>query len=68
MVEGCKTPIAPISNLVDFYIIHCLEIAAVQECINRGIEPPVWKSANEPGGDEYNAHNLEKYRSRIKML
>lgn len=67
-LEGCGTPIAPVSNIVDFYIIHCLEIATVEECIRRGIEPPVWKSANEPGGDEYNAKNLEKYKNRIKML
>ncbi len=67
-IDGCDTPIAPISNIVDFYIIHILEIATVNECIKRGIEPPVWKSANTPGGDEYNMKNLMKYKSRIKML
>lgn len=67
-IPGLSTPIAPISNIIDFYIIHALEIACVDECIKRGIEPPVWKSANEPGGDEYNRKNLEKYRARIKML
>lgn len=67
-IPGLSTPIAPISNIIDFYIIHALEIACVDECIKRGIEPPVWKSANEPGGDEYNRKNLEKYKARIKML
>lgn len=67
-VPGLDTPIAPISNIVDFYIAHLLEIETVSQCIERGIEPPVWKSANEPGGDEHNASNIEKYKSRIKML
>ncbi len=67
-VPGLNTPIAPVSNIVDFYIAHLLEIATVDECIRRGITPPVWTSANTPGGDEKNAAMLAKYRPRIKML
>ena len=67
-VPGLDTPIAPISNIVDFYIAHLLEIETVRQCIERGITPPVWSSANTPGGDEKNAAYLAKYRPRIKML
>ena len=67
-VPGLETPIAPVSNIIDFYIAHLLEINTVHKCIERGIVPPVWSSANTPGGDEKNAAYLEKYRPRIKML
>ncbi|HIX92502.1 MAG TPA: sugar isomerase domain-containing protein [Firmicutes bacterium] len=67
-VPGFDTPIAPISNIVDFYIAHLLEIKTVAECVCRGITPPVWSSANVPGGDEKNAALIEKYRPRVKML
>lgn len=67
-VPGLDTPIAPVSNIVDFYIAHLLEIATVEECIRRGVTPPVWTSANTPGGDEKNAAMLAKYSPRIKML
>lgn len=67
-VPGFDTPIAPISNIVDFYIAHLLEIKTVAECVRRGITPPVWSSANVPGGDEKNAVLIEKYRPRVKML
>ena len=67
-VPGCDTPIAPISNLADFFIAHLLEIATVAKCVERGITPPVWSSANTPGGDEKNAAYLAKYRPRVKML
>ena len=67
-VPGLETPIAPTSNIVDFYIAHLLEIECVRQCIERGITPPVWSSANTPGGDEKNAAYLEKYKPRIKML
>lgn len=67
-VSEFNTPIAPISNIVDFYIAHLLEIKTVAECVRRGITPPVWSSANVPGGDEKNAALIEKYRPRVKML
>ena len=68
IVPGLDTPIAPVSNIIDFYIAHLLEIETVKQCIDRGITPPVWSSANTPGGDEKNAAYLEKYKPRIKML
>ena len=68
LVPGLDTPIAPRSNIVDFYIAHLLEIEAVKQCIDMGVTPPVWASANAPGGDEKNAAALEKYRPRVKML
>ncbi len=67
-LDGFETPIGPISNLTDFYIAHRLEIECAKLCIEKGIEPPFWRSANVPGGDEFNKKNLEKYSSRIKML
>ncbi len=67
-LPGFEAPIAPISNVVDFFIAHQLEIACVDTCLKRGITPPVWHSANEPGGDEKNAAYLAKYKSRVKML
>jgi uncharacterized phosphosugar-binding protein len=67
-VEGFETPIAPISNITDFYIAHRLEIATVKKCIEKGIKPPVWSSANAPGGDERNGKYVDKYLPRVKSL
>ena len=67
-VPGLDTPIAPVSNIIDFYFAQLFEIETVKQCIDRGIVPPVWSSANTPGGDEKNAAYLEKYKPRIKML
>jgi uncharacterized phosphosugar-binding protein len=67
-IPGFDSPIAPISNVVDFTIAHWLEIECVHECVRRGITPPVWRSANAPGGDEKNAAYLKKYKPLIKSL
>ena len=53
---------------MDFTIAHLLEIECVRECVARGITPPVWRSANAPGGDEFNAALIKKYKPLIKNL
>ena len=67
-VPGLGTPIGPVSNVVDFTIAHLLEIECCRICIGRGIVPPVWNSANTPGGDEKNAAYLKKYKPLVKSL
>ena len=67
-VPGMTTPIGPVSNVVDFTIAHLLEIETCRQCVERGIVPPVWNSANAPGGDEKNAAYLAKYKPLVKCL
>jgi len=67
-VEGVGTPIAPISNVIDCYLMHRLEIEVAKKLVEKGVEPPFWRSANIPGGDEYNRKYIEKYMNRIKYL
>ena len=67
-IPGMTTPIGPVSNVVDFTIAHLLEIECCKECVDRGIVPPVWNSANAPGGDAKNAAYLKKYQPRVKCL
>ena len=67
-VPGFDIPIAPVSNIVDFTIAHLLEIETIRQCVERGINPPVWNSANAPGGDQKNAAYVKKYRPRVKSL
>jgi uncharacterized phosphosugar-binding protein len=67
-IDAFETSFAPISNIIDFYIAHYLEIATIKKCVARGIKPPVWSSANAPGGDQINAQFVERYLSRVKYL
>jgi uncharacterized phosphosugar-binding protein len=67
-VEGFDQPITGISSTIDFYIAHRLEIECVKECVRRNVVPPIWRSANIPGGDEFNAMLRAKYNGRVKLL
>ena len=42
--------------------------AYLAELADRGIDPPIWQSANSPGGDEANAAHIAAFRGRVKRL
>lgn len=67
-VEGFPVPVAPTSTIVDSFVAHRLVIEAVAAMVERGLEPPIYRSANLPGGDEYNGKLLARYRGRVKDL
>jgi uncharacterized phosphosugar-binding protein len=67
-VAGFDVPIAPTSTQVDAYIAHRMVIEAVAAMVERGLKPPVFRSANLPGGDEFNAELIARYRHRVKDL
>jgi uncharacterized phosphosugar-binding protein len=67
-LEGFDVPVAPTSTMVDAYIAHRMVIEAVAAMLERGLEPPVFRSANLPGGDAFNARLIERYRHRVKDL
>ena len=67
-VPGYNVPVGPTSTMVDAFIAHRMVMEAVAEMKRRGLEPPIFRSANLPGGDEFNARLLKKYKPRVKDL
>jgi len=67
-VEGFDVPVGPTSTMVDAYIAHRIVIEAVAAMLEKGLEPPVFRSANLPEGDQFNARLIERYRNRVKDL
>lgn len=67
-VEGCDQKVAPASTITNTFILHSIVLAAVEHMVRLGIAPPVWKSANAPGGDEANRRYIAEYSGRIKHL
>jgi uncharacterized phosphosugar-binding protein len=67
-VDDFDVPVAPTSTMVDSFIAHRMVMEAVAAMVQRGLEPPIFRSANLPGGDEFNAKLIERYRNRVKDL
>jgi len=54
-----------ISSITGAYIAQLLTMGIAQRLADRGITPPVFLSANIPGGDEHNNALKEKYAGRL---
>jgi uncharacterized phosphosugar-binding protein len=67
-IEGMDVPMAPISTITDGYIVRRMEIEAVRHMIGRGYKPPIWVSANLPGGDETNQGYIDEYYDKVKLM
>jgi uncharacterized phosphosugar-binding protein len=67
-IPGAGEPIAAISTFANAFALNCLVIRTVAKLVERGIEPPVWRSGNAPGGDEANARFLHRFEGRVRGL
>lgn len=67
-VPGMTERVAAVSTFTNAFTLNCLLIRTVEELLRRGVQPPVWRSGNAPGGDEANARFVDGFRSRIRTL
>jgi len=67
-VPGMSQDIAAISTFANAFALNCLVIRTVAKLVERGIEPPVWRSGNAPGGDEANARFIARFHDRVRAL
>ena len=67
-MDGMSQPIAAISTFANAFALNCLVIRTVAKLVERGIEPPVWRSGNAPGGDAANARFVDRFHDRVKSL
>ena len=57
-VEGIEAPFAAASGISSDYIMWSLTSVAVESLLKRGITPGILRSANYPGGADYNKNIL----------
>jgi len=66
--ENFSGKTGPTSTLAGIFIINTLLHRIVEKFLENGLTPPIYLSANVPGGDEYNQTLEAKYKARIKLL
>lgn len=67
-IAGMEQKVAPTSTFCNAFMVNCLVIETVKKLLEKGVTPPVWMSANLPGGDEANRKLEQRYFGRIKHL
>lgn len=67
-IAGLDQKVAGTSILCNSFVWNLLLIETCRILSERGVRPPVWSSANTPGGDERNAELEQRYFGRVKHL
>lgn len=67
-VPGMSERVAAVSTFANAFVLNSLTLHTISQLVARGIEPPVWRSGNAPGGDEANARFLARFRHRVPTL
>lgn len=60
-IKGLDTPTGPTSDVTGIAIAQTLIVTAVDLMVQDGFEPPIFKSSNVDGADEYNNILFDKY-------
>ena len=67
-LPGFEQKIGALSTYANAYVLNSIVIEAINMLVNEGVNPPVWRSGNCPGGDEWNEQFIHRFRGRIRCL
>lgn len=67
-LPGFAQKIGALSTYANAYVLNSIVVEAINLLVNEGINPPVWRSGNCPGGDEWNNRFLERFRGKVRCL
>lgn len=67
-LAGLGQKIAPTSSVMDITLVNLILVNTVELLLQKGIQPPVFMSANTDAGDEANKDILKTYKARIPKL
>lgn len=67
-IPGFEQKIGALSTFANAYVLNCIVVEAINMMVNDGVNPPVWRSGNCAGGDEWNNQFLARFRDRVRCL
>lgn len=67
-IEDLEQKVGAISTFVNAFILNSISMEATAKLVEQGIQPPIWKSGNATGGDEWNQQFISRFKNKIKKL
>lgn len=67
-IEGFPQKIGALSTYANAYVMNSIVVEAINMLVKEGVNPPVWRSGNCPGGDEWNNQFIDRFKGRIRCL
>lgn len=67
-VPGVSERTGAVSTFANAFTLNWLVVTVVERLAARGIDPPMWRSGNAPGGDEANNRFIARFKDRVRYL
>lgn len=67
-IPGIDQKMGAVSTLCNAYTLNCLMMVAAQILGERGVEVPLWKSGNCPGGDDWNNQFIARFKGKVRLM
>jgi uncharacterized phosphosugar-binding protein len=67
-LPGLEQKVGPTSTALSSAVAQALMVEVTARLLERGEDPPIYVSANIPGGMEHNQEVFSRYRDRIRFL
>ena len=67
-LPGLEQKTGALSTFANAYVLNCIVVEAINMMVRDGVNPPVWRSGNCPGGDEWNNQFIHRFRDRVRCL
>jgi len=67
-IPGVTENTSAISTFTNATALNTLVIRTIVYLRDMGVQPPIWRSGNAPGGDEANGKFLNRFRGRVRAL
>jgi uncharacterized phosphosugar-binding protein len=67
-VEGALEKSGASSTFANSFTLNWIMLETLQRLADRGVEVPMWRSGNAPGGDEANQRFIARFKGRVRCL
>ncbi len=67
-ISGIPQKMGAMSTFANAYVLNTLMMYTAAYLGEKGIEVPIWRSGNCPGGDEWNNQFTEKFKGKVRWL
>lgn len=64
-LDGIEQKMGPTSTIIGAFIVNGISLKVAEKLVDKGLEVPVFHSANIDGGDKHNKELMEKYKNNI---
>jgi uncharacterized phosphosugar-binding protein len=67
-IDGIPQKMGAMSTFANAYVLNTLMMYTAAYLGEKGIEVPIWRSGNCPGGDEWNNQFIGRFKGKVRWL